>query len=187
MTIETLKSALVGKNVIVDCTDPNIVAKATETSETLINRSDRGKQNRSDEMIRQHSLEGTIREYGIHQIVGGEVNTQTPDFTTFDRNTFAWDILTHGVYLEVKPQKGKHFNISERTRQTLLNNSSFYDYIITVEIDQLEENANLYRVTPRMLIRSDHFVKYHRKSQYPDPQGRTTYWYSASGPAIKVN
>lgn len=187
MSIETLKSALIGKSIIVDATDPNIIAKANETADTLINRDDRKRQNRSDEMIRQHSLEGTIREYGIHQLVGGEVNTQTPDFVTFDRNTFAWDIHAHGVYLEVKPQKGKHFNISERTRQTLLNNGAFYDYIITVEIYQLNEDPNLYRVTPRMLIRSDHFAKHNRKSQYSDQYGKTTYWYSASDPAIKVN
>lgn len=187
MSIETLKSALLGKSVVIDATDTVVITKANETAETLINRGDRKKQNRSDEMIRQHALEGTIREYGIHKLVGGEVNTQTPDFVTFDRNTFAWDILTHGVYLEVKPQKGKHFNISEQTRQTLLNNQSFYDYIITVEIYQLNENPNLYRVTPRMLIRSDHFAKHNRKSKYLDPYGKVTYWYSASDPAIKVN
>lgn len=187
MSIETLKAALLGKSIIVDATHPDIVAKATETAETLINRNDRKRQNRSDEMIRTHSLEGTIREYGIHKLVGGEVNTQTPDFVTFDRNTFAWDLHAHDIYLEVKPQKGKHFNISERTRQTLLNNQAFYDYIITVEIYQLNDNPNQYRVTPRMLIRSDHFAKHHRKSQYPDEQGKITYWYSASGPAIKVN
>lgn len=187
MSIETLKAALLGKSIIVDATDSDIVAKATETAETLINRNDRKRQNRSDEMIRAHSLEGTIREYGIHKLVGGEVNTQTPDFVTFDRNTFAWDLHAHDIYLEVKPQKGKHFNISQRTRETLLNNQAFYDYIITVEIYQLNESPNLYRVTPRMLIRSDHFAKHNRKSQYPDQQGKTTYWYSASDPAIKVN
>ena len=185
MSIETLKAALIGKSIIVDANDPEIISKAVETSENLITRGDRKRQHRSDEMIRQHSLEGTIREYGVQKLAGGEVNTQTPDFITFDRNTFAWDLHSHGVYLEVKPQKGKHFNISERTRQTLLNNQAFYDYIITVEIDQLDDNQ--YRVTPRMLIRSDHFAKYNRKSQYPDTRGKTTYWYSASDPAIKVN
>lgn len=187
MSIETLKAALIGRSVVVDASDTYILTKANETSETLINRSDRKRQNRTDEMIRQHSLEGTIREYGIFQLVGGEVNTQKPDFVTFDRNTFAWDIHAHDVYLEVKPQKGKHFNISEQTRQTLLNNQAFYDWIITVEIYKLNESPNLYRVTPRMLIRSDHFAKHVRKSQYPDQNGRTTYWYSSSDPAIKVN
>ena len=185
MTIETLKAALIGKSIIVDATDPEIVAKATETADNLVNNSYK-RQHRSAEMVRSHSLEGTIREYGIQKLAGGEVNTQTPDFVTFDRNTFAWDLHTHGIYLEVKPQKGKHFNISERTRQTLLNNCAFYDYIITVEIDQIDD-SNLYRVTPRMLIRSDHFAKHVRKSQYPDQYGKTTYWYSSSDPAIKVN
>ncbi len=185
MSIETLKAALLKKSIIVDATHPDIVAKATETAETLINRNDRKRQNRSDEMIRTHSLQGTIREYGIHKLVGGEVNTQIPDFVTFNRNTFGWDLHAHAIYLEVKPQNGTHFNISERTRQTLFNNQAFYDYISTVKIDQLDEK--MFRVMPRMLIHSDHFAKYNRKSQYLDERGNTTYWYSASDPAIKLN
>ena len=125
MSLINLKNALINKSIIIDSSTPELIARANETAETLINRSYRD--HRTDDQIRANALEGTIREFAIAKLTGGEINSQTPDFVTFDRNTFAWDILAYDLFIEVKPQRGENFNIRERTKSTLINNSDYYD------------------------------------------------------------
>lgn len=181
MSIQSLKTCLMNKSVIVDIRDPELISRAEETAHTLINRAYRD--DRTDEQIRAHSLEGTIREFAIQRLTGGEINSQTPDFVTFDRNTFAWDVLAHDLYIEVKPQRGENFNIRERTKNTLINNADYYDVIVTVDIHKF--NSSEYKVTPLMLIRSDHFVKHVKKSQFQQ-NGLPTYFYDCTSPCIKL-
>jgi len=183
MSLQTLKNSLLNKSIIINSTDPDLMARANETAETLINRSYRDK--RTDDQIRIHSLEGTIREFAIAQLTGGEINSQTPDFVTFDRNTFGWDVLAHDLYLEIKPQSGSNFNISERTKKTLINNADYYHVIVTVDIKQIDKVH--YKVTPMCIITSDNFVKHHKASQYLDKFRNKTYYYSSTSPCIKLN
>lgn len=183
MSLITLKNALMNKHLIIDASNPEIVSRANETAETLINRSNRD--HRSDAQIRAHALEGTIREFAIVELTGGEINSQTPDFVNFDRNTFGWDVLAHDLFIEVKPQRGENFNIRERTKNTLMNNAGYYDVIVTVDIEQLDSTD--YKVTPILIIRNEDFVKHVKSSQFKDPFGGDTYFYDSASPCIKLN
>lgn len=182
MTLDNLLKILQGQSVLVDASDPAVVSKAKATYKTVSTRSDRHEDLRTDDEILRDSFHGTIREVGISKITQGIVNEQTPVWA--DRTTYGWDVEVCDLKLEIKPQHGVFFAVSNKVAKKMINNSDHYDYILTVKIIKMKEGISMYKVIPCQLIKSKDFARKCTKSMYKDNQ---MYYNHKYNPVIKLN
>lgn len=180
--IDNLIKILQGQSVVVDASDPEVASKARATHKTITTRKDRYKDPRTDDEILRDSFHGTIREVGIAKLTQGVINEQTPVWG--DRSTYGWDIDTCNLKLEIKPQHGVFFSVSDIVAQRMINNSDHYDYIVTVKIIKMDEGISMYKVIPCQLIKSKDFARKCTKSMYKNNQ---MYYNHKYNPVIKLN
>lgn len=161
--------------------DTEIESKAHETAlgVSAIHQSAR---NRTYLQIKEDCFYGTAREVGVARLGSGVVNHQEPDFVSYDRSTFGWDVQIENLRLEIKPHTGKYFSVSKSVRQKLINNQSEYDAIVSVEVRDVEDCVE---IIPRLIIPSECVETRHfRVSKFNNNQ----YYYDHfNGPCYELN
>jgi hypothetical protein len=183
--IDNLVEKLQRRTITIDSDDTNITEKILQTANGVISRGNYGvsKMTRAPEQVLMDCIEGTVREYGIAQLAGGQVNEQLPDFETHDRDTYGWDVLACDLRLEIKPQRGNYFNFSEQTLRVLLNNKNHFNYIVTADV-RLIENTSKYEIIPKMIIESEDFAANYKLSQFQKNPGSPTYYFGKTPKTI---
>lgn len=147
-----LKS-LLRRTITVSRDFPGVLERAKMLADGIqsnqgINRNGR---NQSSEQFEQDCLLGVVREIAIAELVGGKLNDQ--EWNINDRSSYAWDVEADNLKLEIKPHSNaEYFKLSEGVAQVLYNNSSYFNYMISVYVD---ERSDCFKIKPILIVSPD--------------------------------
>lgn len=124
---------------------------------------------RKYEQVFKSCFFGRIAEVGVRKLLNADdkLNIENDDWDVRDRNTYGHDLVSEGMRIEVKSQKGEWFDIPADGLKTLTNNISAkaLDIVITASY---EEKNDGYLVRPRIIIDPYKLHRYMKQSHYSD-------------------